>query len=169
MVVFGGGSRCHGGNFPVTMQPTMVGCSLHADPQRSSLSLLTHIYPRCCCCCCSTNPSLSSSLQQQSLQQQLEYRPVYTLHYWWRFCLQCRLSVCLSVCMFVSKRIQTVIGGTLFHTRLLRHHHHHLFAQINWTRRRTHDQHENKSRTRKTQKTGAYILPIKTKNQTHSI
>ena len=42
-----------------------------------------------------------------------------------------------------------------------------LFAQINWTRRRTHDQHENKSRTRKAQKTGAYILPIK--KQTHSI
>jgi len=38
------------------------------------------------------------------------------------------------------------------------HHHHHLFAQ---TRRRTHDQHEKKSRTRKAQKTGAYILPIK--------
>jgi len=37
------------------------------------------------------------------------------------------------------------------------HHHHHLFAQ---TRRRTHDQHENKSRTRKAQKTGAYILPM---------
>jgi len=48
-------------------------------------------------------------------------------------------------------------------------YHHHLFAQINWTKR-THDQHENKSRTRKAQKTGAYILPIKTKNkQTHSI
>jgi len=42
-----------------------------------------------------------------------------------------------------------------------------LFAQINWTRRRTHGQHENKSRTRKAQKTGAYILPIK--KQTHSI
>jgi len=27
----------------VTIQPTMVGCSLHADPQRSSSSLLTHI------------------------------------------------------------------------------------------------------------------------------
>ena len=40
------------------------------------------------------------------------------------------------------------------------HHHHHLFAQ---TRRRTHDQHENKSRTRKAQKTGAYTLPIKRK------
>jgi len=39
------------------------------------------------------------------------------------------------------------------------HHHHHLFAQINWTTR-THDQHENKSRTRRAQKTGAYILPI---------
>jgi len=38
------------------------------------------------------------------------------------------------------------------------HHHRHLFAQ---TRRRTHDQHENKSRTRKAQKIGAYILPIK--------
>ena len=51
------------------------------------------------------------------------------------------------------------------------HHHHHLFAQINWTRRRTHDQHENKSRTWKAQKTGAYILPIKKtkKKQTHSI
>ena len=39
-----------------------------------------------------------------------------------------------------------------------------LFAQINWTRRRTHGQHENKSRTRKAQKTGAYILPIKNKH-----
>ena len=49
------------------------------------------------------------------------------------------------------------------------HHHHHLFAQINWTRRRTHDQHENKSRTRKAQKTGAYILPIKkTKKNKHT-
>jgi len=46
--------------------------------------------------------------------------------------------------------------------------HHHLFAQ---TRRRKHDQHENKSRTRKAQKTGAYILPIKRerKKQTRSI
>jgi len=35
---------------------------------------------------------------------------------------------------------------------LVFHHHHHLFAQIIWTRRRTHDQHENKSRTRKAQK-----------------
>jgi len=39
----------------------------------------------------------------------------------------------------------------------------HLFAQINWTRR-THDQHENKSRTRKAQKTGAYISSIKNKH-----
>jgi len=49
------------------------------------------------------------------------------------------------------------------------YHHHHLFAHINCTRRRTHDQHENKSRTRKAQKTGAYILPIKkTKKNKHS-
>ena len=33
----------------------------------------------------------------------------------------------------------------------------------------THDQHENKSRTRKAQKTGAYILPIKKGKKTHSI
>ena len=49
------------------------------------------------------------------------------------------------------------------------HHHHHLFAQINWTRRRTHDQHENKSRTRKAQKTGAYILPIKKNKKTNAL
>jgi len=42
------------------------------------------------------------------------------------------------------------------------------FAQINWTRRRTHDQHENKSRTRKAQKTGAYILPIKKEKNKHT-
>jgi len=151
------------------MQPTVVGCSLHADPQRSSLSLLTHI----------STLLLLLLLDQSKPFVQLAATIVTaaagissSLHYWWRFCLHCRLSVCLSVCMFVSKRIQTVIGGTLFHTRLRHHHHHHhhhLFAQINWTRRRTHDQHENKSRTRKTQKTGAYILPIKTKDQTHSI
>jgi len=45
------------------------------------------------------------------------------------------------------------------------HHHHHLFAQ---TRRRTHDQHEKKSRTRKAQKTGAYILPIKKGKNKHT-
>ena len=45
------------------------------------------------------------------------------------------------------------------------HHHHHLSAQ---TRRRTHDQHENKSRTRKAQKTGAYTLPIKRKKNKHT-
>jgi len=45
------------------------------------------------------------------------------------------------------------------------HHHHHLFAQ---TRRRTHDQHEKKSRTRKAQKTGAYILPIKKGKKTNT-
>jgi len=57
----------------------------------------------------------------------------------------------------------------LRHTKVQHHHHHHLFAQINCTRRRTHDQHENKSRTRKAQKTGAYILPIKkTKKNKHS-
>ena len=50
-----------------------------------------------------------------------------------------------------------------------RHHHHHLFAQINCTRRCTHDQHENKSRTRKAQKTGAYILPIKTEKKTNTV
>ena len=48
-------------------------------------------------------------------------------------------------------------------------HHHHLFAQINWTRRRTHDEHENKSRTRKAQKTGAYILPIKKQKKTNTL
>jgi len=37
------------------------------------------------------------------------------------------------------------------------HYRYHLFAQ---TRKRTHDQRENKSRTKKAQKTGAYILPI---------
>jgi len=42
---------------------------------------------------------------------------------------------------------------------------HHLFAQ---TRRRTHDQHENNSITRKAQKTGAYILPIKKKKNKHT-
>ena len=52
-------------------------------------------------------------------------------------------------------------------TEIQIHHHHHLFAQINWTTRRTNDQHENKSRTRKAQKTGAYILPIKNKNNKH--
>ena len=40
--------------------------------------------------------------------------------------------------------------------------------QLQATRRCTHDQHENKSRTRKAQKTGAYILPIKTKKNKHS-
>ena len=32
----------------------------------------------------------------------------------------------------------------------------------------THDQHENKSRTRKAEKTGAYILPIKKKKNKHT-
>jgi len=45
------------------------------------------------------------------------------------------------------------------------HHHHHLFAQ---TRRRTHDQHERKSRTRKAQKTGAYIFAHKKGKNKHT-
>jgi len=50
---------------------------------------------------------------------------------------------------------------------ICKYHHHHLFAQINWTWR-THHQHENKSRTRKAEKTGAYILPIKNKKNKHT-
>jgi len=50
----------------------------------------------------------------------------------------------------------------------LYHHHHHLFCsnQLNKKTYSTHDQHENESRTRKAQKTGAYILSINHKKHT---
>ena len=72
-------------------------------------------------------------------------------------CLACRLAESVSVDLDQLAWLLTVI------------HHHHLFAQINWTRRRTHDQHENTSRTRKAQKTGAYILPIKKTKITNTL
>jgi len=59
-----------------------------------------------------------------------------------------------------NRNVSDAMGGRQRRGRYHIHHHHHLFAQINWTRRHTHDKHENKSRTRKAQKTGAYILPI---------
>ena len=72
---------------------------------------------------------------------------------------------------------ETTVKNTTHH----RHHQHCIndtiiiiiiiiyLLKINWTRRRTHDQQENKSRTRKAEKTGAYILPIKkTKKNKHT-
>ena len=70
-------------------------------------------------------------------------------------------SFCSAKCSHSSHCLQHNTRLTVHH-----HRHHHLFAQINWTTRRTRDQHENKSRTRKAQKTGAYILPIKKNKHT---
>ena len=85
-------------------------------------------------------------------------------------------SFSVVYCLFIWNKVELSFYCLSFYIRFstnsreLHHHHHHLFAQINCTRRRTHDQHENKSRTRKAQKTGAYILPIKKnkKKQTQS-
>ena len=106
---------------------------------------------------------------------------MHTKEYWLLFfcvtvyCTHCWVTtVSPTRCQLIEtppeKNRATAIGNTPESLAKIKrvvhhhHHHHHLFAQINWPRRRSHDQHENKSRTRKAQKTGAYILPIKNKH-----
>ena len=115
---------------------------------------------------------------QKIHQFQSSIKMMHTKEYWLLFfcvtvyCTHCWVTtVSPTRCQLIEtppeKNRATAIGNTpesLVKIERVDNHHHHLFAQINWPRRRSHDQHENKSRTRKAQKTGAYILPIKNKH-----